>query len=126
MRLDLTVTSKQKRFVDSCADETLFGGAAGGGKSYGQLVDALLYALQYPGSKQLILRRTYRDLERSLVQDHLKFFPLGVYRYNSTEHRGRFKNRSVLEFGYCDKENDVLRYQGAEIMMIFRWLLTKL
>lgn len=114
MRLDLTVTNKQKRFVDSCADETLFGGAAGGGKSYGQLVDALLYALQYPGSKQLILRRTYRDLERSLVQDHLKFFPLGVYRYNSTEHRGRFKNRSVLEFGYCDKENDVLRYQGAE------------
>lgn len=114
MRLDLTVTPKQKMFLDSRADETLFGGAAGGGKSYGQLVDALLYALQYKGSKQLVLRRTYPDLERSLVQEHLKFYPRGVYGYNSSAHRGRFKNGSVIEFGYCDKENDVYRYQGAE------------
>ena len=67
MRLDLTVTPKQKMFLDSRADETLFGGAAGGGKSYGQLVDALLYALQYKGSKQLVLRRIYPDLERFVV-----------------------------------------------------------
>ena len=29
---------------------TLIGGAAGGGKSYGQLTDALVYALRYPGA----------------------------------------------------------------------------
>lgn len=114
MVLNLTVTPKQKKFMDSRADETLFGGAAGGGKSRGQLVDALLYGLRYPGSRQLMLRRTYPDLERSLVQEHLKFFPLKVYRYNSSTHRGMLKNGSVLEFGYCDKENDVYRYQGAE------------
>ena len=114
MVLNLAVTPKQKKFMDSRADETLFGGAAGGGKSRGQLVDALLYGLRYPGSRQLMLRRTYPDLERSLVQEHLKFFPLKVYRYNSSTHRGMLKNGSVLEFGYCDKENDVYRYQGAE------------
>lgn len=32
--------------------ETLFGGAAGGGKSHGQLLDALRFAVCYPGSRQ--------------------------------------------------------------------------
>ena len=52
MRLDLSVTKKQKRFIDATESEVLFGGAAGGGKSYGQMVDALLFALKYRGSKR--------------------------------------------------------------------------
>ena len=49
MELNISVTKKQKRFMESGEGEVLFGGAAGGGKSYGQIVDALLFALQYPG-----------------------------------------------------------------------------
>ena len=56
--MELRITRKQRAFLEAGADEVLFGGAAGGGKSYGQLIDALLYALRYPGSRQLILRRT--------------------------------------------------------------------
>ena len=55
--MDISITRKQKEFIDAQVDEVLFGGAAGGGKSYGQLIDALLYALKYSKSKQLILRR---------------------------------------------------------------------
>ena len=44
--------------------ETLFGGAAGGGKSHGQLLDALRFAVCYPGSRKLMLRRTMPELER--------------------------------------------------------------
>ena len=44
MELNLTVTQKQKTFLDATADEVLYGGAAGGGKRYGQVVDALVYA----------------------------------------------------------------------------------
>ena len=57
MKLNLTVSKKQKLFIDADEAEVLFGGAAGGGKSYGQMVDALLFALKHAGSKQLILRR---------------------------------------------------------------------
>ena len=67
MNIDLTVTKKQKAFIDSKETEVLFGGAAGGGKSYGQIADALLFALKYPASKQLILRRTFPELEKSII-----------------------------------------------------------
>ena len=68
MEFKFEVTKKQRDFISAQADEVLFGGAAGGGKSYGQLMDALIYALRYPKSKQLMLRRTYPELEKSLVR----------------------------------------------------------
>lgn len=46
--MDIQITKKQDLFINADAFEVLFGGAAGGGKSHGQLIDALLYALKYP------------------------------------------------------------------------------
>ncbi len=114
MRLNLAVTKKQKAFIDAVESEVLFGGAAGGGKSYGQVVDALLFALKYPGSKQLILRRTYAELDKSLIRLALALYPREIFTLNSSSHTGRFKNGSLLDFGYCAAENDVYQYQSAE------------
>ncbi len=112
--MSLTVTATQKQFMDATADEVLFGGAAGGGKSYGQLVDALLYALKYPQSRQLILRRSFPELEHSIIFASLKFYPAKVARYKSGSHTWEFRNQSLIEFGYLANEKDMLRYQGAE------------
>ena len=38
--MNIEITKKQQLFIESQAFETLYGGAAGGGKSYGQLIDA--------------------------------------------------------------------------------------
>lgn len=116
--MNLEITRPQKAFIDSTADETLFGGAAGGGKSYGQLIDALLYALKYPKSKQLILRRTFPELQRSLIMVSLSLYPQAVAKYNDAKHTWRFKNGSLIEFGYCDTEKDVTKYQSAEYDVI--------
>ncbi len=110
----LRITKKQKQFLDATATEVLFGGAAGGGKSFGQLIDALLYALKYPASKQLILRRTFSELEKSLIRVSLGLYPRDIYSYHATSHTGRFSNGSMIDFGYCATENDVFQYQSAE------------
>ena len=118
MKLSLSVTKKQKEFIDACESEVLFGGAAGGGKSYGQTVDALLFALKYPGSKQLILRRTYAELDKSLIRLALAMYPREIFTLNASSHTGRFKNGSILDFGYCAAESDVYQYQSAEYDVI--------
>lgn len=118
MEVEIRLTRKQKEFIEADANEVLFGGAAGGGKSYGQLMDAMLYALKYPKSKQLILRRTYPELDKSLIRVSLDVYPREIYRYNAAKHTGSFVNGSVLDFGYCDSENDVYRYQSAEYDVI--------
>ena len=114
MTVKLSVTKKQKKFIDARESEVLFGGAAGGGKSYGQIVDAFLFALRYPGSKQLILRRTFAELDKSLIRTSLSLYPKEIYTFNSSSHVGKFKNGSILDFGYCATENDVYQYQSAE------------
>ena len=118
MEISISVTRKQKAFIDSAESEVLFGGAAGGGKSYGQVVDALLFALRYPGSKQLILRRTFAELDKSLIRTSLSIYPREIYSFNSSSHTGRFKNGSVIDFGYCANEIDVYQYQSAEYDII--------
>lgn len=118
MKFKLSVTEKQKRFIDATESEVLFGGAAGGGKSYGQMVDTLLFALKYPGSKQLVLRRTFAELDKSLIRLSLSIFPNKIYSFNSSSHTGKFKNGSCVDFGYCATENDVYQYQSAEYDVI--------
>lgn len=116
--MNISITTKQEAFINSLADETLFGGAAGGGKSYGQLVDAFIYALKYSKSKQLILRRTFPELEKSLIRVHLELYPKEIYSYNSSNHTGKFVNGSIIDFSYCDNEKDVFKYQSAEYDVI--------
>ena len=116
--MDISITKKQQKFIDSEAFETLFGGAAGGGKSYGQLVDALLYALKYKKSKQIIFRSTFADLEKSLIRVSLEIYPLSIADYNSSKHTWKFRNGSIIDFGYIQYEKDVYQYQSAEYDVI--------
>lgn len=111
-------TERQKVAHKVVADEILYGGAAGGGKSDWILAAHVTLALMVPGSRSLILRRTYGGLERSLIPRLLLRIPKSVASYNAGKYTWTFRNGSVIEFGHLQRENDVLKYQSAEYQRI--------
>lgn len=74
--------------------------------------------MQYPKSKQLILRRRFVDLEKSIIRTTLELYPEELAKYNATKHSWTLLNGSIIDFGYCDSENDVYKYKSSEYDVI--------
>lgn len=109
---------KQELFMLADSHDIGFGGARGGGKSWSVRTKAKLLAVEYPGIKIIIIRRTYPEL----VNNHINFLIpelKGVAKYNKTDKVFVFKNESTIKFGYCNADKDVLQYQGSEYDIIF-------
>jgi predicted phage terminase large subunit-like protein len=107
----------QTKFLASPAYEVLYGGAAGGGKSEALIAGALRNVghASYTG---ILLRRTFPELEKSLISRAPKFCkPLGG-RYNDTKHRWTFPSGAQLYFGHLEHEKDVDEYQSVEFQYI--------
>lgn len=85
----------QWQAYSSPAFETLYGGAAGGGKS-----DLILGLARTMHGRSLLLRRSFPDLERSLISRSLEFYGESAY-YNSTKHVWNIDGRRI-EFGHME------------------------
>jgi Terminase large subunit, T4likevirus-type, N-terminal len=111
--------AKQCDFHKSPAKYRLFGGAAGPGKSMALLMEAVVQANDNHGSNTLLLRRTFPELEQSLLLYFRKEIPRELYSsFNDSKHVVTWLNGSTTRFGYCAAENDVYQYQGAEFLFI--------
>ena len=118
-------SEKQALFLKAQTMHVGYGGARGGGKSWGVRTKAKLLSLKYgrpdadsDGIKILIVRRTFPEL----VNNHIN--PLrtelhGIARYNKTEKVFTFPNGATIKFGYCNNDKDLDQYQGAEYDVIF-------
>ncbi len=110
---------RQEEFHRCGAKYRLFGGAAGPGKTKALLWEAIAQALRYDGVDTLLLRRTFPELEASLLTYFRRDVPRELYRsYNDSKHVVTWRNGSTTRFGYSQSENDVYQYQGAEFLFI--------
>jgi Terminase large subunit, T4likevirus-type, N-terminal len=110
---------KQRQFHASPAKYRLFGGAAGPGKTKALLMEAVLQALGHPNVNTLLLRRTFPELEASLLHYFRRDVPRNLYvAFHESKHLVEWVNGSTTRFGYCASEHDVYQYQGAEYLFI--------
>jgi predicted phage terminase large subunit-like protein len=103
--------------------ELLYGGAAGGGKSWAQLAAALQF-VDVPNYSAILFRRTFADLAQpgALIdlskQWLMPFVDSGEVRWSEKEKRYTFPSGATLSFGYLESANDKYNYQGAEFQYV--------
>ena len=108
----------QTTFLAAGEREVLYGGSAGGGKSYAMLADPLRY-MGHPSFSGLLLRHTTEEL-RELIFKSQEMYPKiwkGI-KWSERKMQWTAPSGARLWMSYLDKEDDVLRYQG----LAFSWI----
>lgn len=114
--IQIILTDKQLEFERAIHrhENTLFGGAKGGGKSHGLREIMLLRRFEIPDSYGVIFRKTYPELFANHISPLLKKFPILQKYYNSQNKELRIPNGSILAFRHCQYERDLSLHQGQE------------
>ena len=108
----------QTEFLAAGEREVLYGGSAGGGKSYAMLADPLRY-MGHPSFSGLLLRHTTEEL-RELIYKSQEIYPLiwpGI-KWSERKMQWVAPSGARLWMSYLDRDDDVLRYQG----LAFSWI----
>ena len=110
---------KQALFLQAKEKYIAYGGARGGGKSWAVRTKAELLAAAHPGIKQLIMRRTYPELQANHIEIMRADLCPEYARYNTTDKLLRFHNGSTIKFMYCKNDADLGNIQGHEYDCIY-------
>lgn len=131
--IPITPSPTQRVFTMLPHLDALFGGSAGGGKSFILLANAIQHS-HVPGCAALILRRTFTELRQPgalLDIAHQWFKGKKGIRYSAEDHTYEFETRwpkgctfnwepppFKLQFGYLGDYGVEQRYQGAQYVFV--------
>lgn len=120
--IDFKLYSQQQRSLLTPANEVLYGGALGGGKSYLARVASVVFSIEIPGLITYLFRRTFKEVLANHIYTPGGFLEMlrplidsGDVVFSKSDYSFSFKNGSRIQLAHCQYESDVYQYQGAQI-----------
>lgn len=109
----------QERFLSSPADIAIFGGAAGGGKTWALLLEPLRH-IENPDFGAVVFRRTFPQVsqEGGMWDESAKVYPLLGATSNENDMEWRFPSGARVRFSHMQHEKNKLDWMGAQIPLI--------
>lgn len=100
--------------------EALYGGAAGGGKTETLLMLPIVRQFfSHARFKALYLRRTFPELDNEVIPRSKEIYnAAGFNSYQDQKKRWTHPSGAILQFGHCEHEKDVAKYDTSEYNII--------
>lgn len=110
---------KQELFLSSTADLTVYGGAAGGGKTFAELLDLARW-VHLPAYRGVLFRRTSPQIkqEGGLWDEAQKLYSLLGARFNEQRLRAVFPSKAVIGFKHAQHEKKITDHKGLQADVI--------
>lgn len=103
---------RQAALLACPADDVLFGGARGGGKTDAMLADFAVHAQLYgQHAMGVFFRRQLVQLDEAIARSRQLYAPLGA-RYSDSKKTWTFPGGARLKFRYIARDADAEAYQG--------------
>lgn len=108
----------QEAFLSTPADIAIYGGAAGGGKTWAALIEPLRH-INNPYFEAVILRRTRPQITQAggLLTESEKLYPQLGGKCNLSSLRWTFPSGATIQFKQMQHEKNKLDWQGAQIAL---------
>ncbi len=116
--LDYNPQPRQQKMHAARANQILYGGAMGGGKSHAIRWDLYECCLRNPGCVAVLVRQTHPQLLSNHITVCKNEIPGELGRFNESRKRFEFTNGSILYFRHCELDDDLNDFQGMEIHVL--------
>ncbi len=109
----------QEAFLASAADLVIYGGAAGGGKTWALLLEPLRH-IGRPDFSAVVFRRTYPQVTNpgGLWDESMKLYPLVGAAPRLSELSWRFPSKAAVRFAHLQHETSRLDWQGSQVPLL--------